>query len=220
MTGEGQPFVFVHGSGLETDSWHFQVDHFSGRYKCITYDVRGHGQTEVLEEDYAMKAYAEDLCQLLNHLGVQRVYLAGFSLGGYIALSYTLRYPERVEALILTGTNCGITLEKVNRKSEVLASRMMSTKGKAAADKYRKFLEVNAARPDLTGRLSEIEKPVLIIVGERDVAAPRYISEQMHSRIAGSQLVVLPNCNHVCIEEQPDTYNSIVDEFLHRVESA
>ncbi|MFC2017749.1 alpha/beta fold hydrolase [Chloroflexota bacterium] len=219
MTGDGHPFVFIHGSGLETDSWHFQIDHFSKRYQCITYDVRGHGQTGVLEEDYTMEAYAEDLHQLLDCLGVQRFYLAGFSLGGYIALSYTLRYLETVESLVLAGTNCGITLEKVNKKSEVLAAMIRSNKGNDAAEKYLKFLEVNAVRPDLTERISEINKPVLIIVGERDVAAPSYISEEMHRRIEGSQMVVLPDCNHVCIEEQPDTFNSIVSEFLYRVES-
>lgn len=219
VTGEGHPFIFIHGSGLETDSWRLQIEHFSGRYQCITYDVRGHGRTDVLEEDYNMEAYADDLRQLLSCLGVQRFHLAGFSLGGYIALSFTLRYPEMVEALVLAGTNCSITLEKVNKKSEVLAARIRSNRGDVAADKYLKFLQVNASRPDLTERLSEINQPVLIIVGERDVAAPRYISEEMHKRIHGSQLVVLPDCNHVCIEEQPDTFNSIVSEFLHTVES-
>jgi len=218
-TGDGHPFVFIHGGGLESGSWHSQKAFFSKRYRVITYDIRGHGRTEVPDISYSMDDYVEDLRQLLDHLAIQRTYLAGLSMGGYIALSFTLRCMGRVEALILIGSNSGAMIEATVKRSEEAAARIMSTKGTDAGLKYMRVHEATVARPDLTERLSEIRKPVLIIVGDQDTATPRYISQEMHSRIANSQMVILPNCGHACHLEQPDTFNSIVGEFLQRVEA-
>lgn len=220
ITGKGHPLVFVHGGGLDSGSWHFQVACFSKRYQVITYDIRGHGLTQVPDESYSMDDYIEDLHHLLDYFEIKRTYLAGFSMGGYIALSFTLRYPERVGALILAGTNSGPTIEKVVKKSEEIAARIRSKNAPDAAMKYVRSHEANIARPDLTGRLSEIMKPVIIIVGDRDIAAPRYISEEMNRRIANSQMVVLTDCGHRINEEQPDKFNAIVSDFLQGIVAA
>jgi 3-oxoadipate enol-lactonase len=217
--GNGHPFVFVHGGHLESSSWRPQVAHFSKRYQVVTYDIRGHGRSEVPEEGYSMADCVEDLHQLLDHLAVEQAYLTGLSMGGYIALSFTLAHPERVSALILAGTNSGPVTGKLRMWGEERAARMR----KKATDSARKFVrahEATLARADLTGRLPEIRKPTLIIVGERDNITPRGISEVMLREIAGSRIVVIPDCGHSCHEEQPDTFNSIVTEFLDGVESA
>ncbi|MFC1926116.1 alpha/beta fold hydrolase [Chloroflexota bacterium] len=219
-SGKGHPLVLIHGGGLDSGSWRSQTAYLSEKYRVITYDIRGHGRTEVPEGSYSMDDYVEDLRQLLDRLEVQQTYLAGFSIGGYIALSFTLCYPERVDALILAGTNSGPTIDRVVKKSEEILKRIRSTKGNRAAMKYLGSHEANAARPDLTDRLSEIERPVLIIVGDRDVAAPPYISEEMHRRIANSQMVVIPDSGHSCNEEQPDIFNAIVSDFLQGLEAA
>jgi len=219
VNGNGHPFVFIHPGGLESSSWHYQVAFFSKRYQVITYDIRGHGRSEVPEGSYSFGDCVEDLHQLLDHLAIQRIYLAGLSMGGNIALSFTLHYPERVDALILAGSNSGPMIETTRKRSEEIVAELMRSKGTDAAMKYRKAHEASVARPDLTNRLSEIRRPVLIIVGDRDRAAPRYLSEEMHRGIADSRLVVLPNCGHRCHQEQPDTFNSIVSDFLQTVEA-
>ena len=218
VTGNGRPFVFIHAGGLESSSWRSQIAFFSKRYRIITYDIRGHGRSEVPEGTYSMGDCVEDLRQLLDHLAVQRTYLAGLSMGGYIALSFTLCYPERIDALLLAGTNSGPMVETVRKISEERVVRMR-LKGTDTAMKYMYAHEANVARPDLTNRLSEIGRPVLIIVGDQDVETPRYMSEEMHRRIEKSQMVVIPNCGHKCNQEQPDTFNSIVSDFLQRVEA-
>jgi len=218
ITGSGRPFVFIHGGHLGSGSWHSQVAHFSKRYRAITYDIRGHGQSDVPEGGYSIGDCVEDLHQLLDHLAVERAYLAGLSMGGYIALSFTLSYPDRVDALILAGTNSGPVIETLRKRGDEKAARVRS-KGTDSAKKFIKAHEANAARPDLTSRLSEIRKPVLIVVGDQDIITPRYISEVMHEGIANSRIVVLSNCGHRCHEEQPDTFNSIVSDFLQRIEA-
>ena len=217
-TGNGHPFVFIHGGHLESSSWHSQVAHFPKSYRAITYDIRGHGRSEVPDEGYAIGECVEDLRQLLDHLAAERAYLAGLSMGGYIALTFTLVHPERVDALILAGTNSGPVIETLRKKGDEKAAKLRS-KGTDSAKNFVKAHEANVARPDLTERLSEIRRPVLIIVGDQDTITPRYISKVMHREIADSRMVVLPNCGHRCHEKQPDTFNSIVSDFLKKTEA-
>jgi len=218
ITGNGHPFVFIHGGHLESSSWHPQVACFSSGYKTITYDLRGHGKSDVPEEGYSMGDCVEDLRQLLDHLAVERAHLAGLSMGGYVALSFTLAHPERVGALILAGTNCGPVEGTLRAWGEEKAARMRQ-KSTPSARQFVRAHEATIARPDLTGRLSEIEKPALIIVGESDTITPPGISEVMHGGIAGSRLVVLPGCGHRCHEEQSDAFNSVVSDFLDRLDT-
>lgn len=89
----------------------------------------------------------------------------------------------------------------------------------ASARRFVKAHQANAARPDLTRRLSEIRTPVLIVVGERDTITPRHISELMLREIPDAQMRVIPECGHRCHEDQPDAFNSIVSDFLCRVEA-
>jgi len=140
-------------------------------------------------------------------------------MGGNIALSFTLRYPERVGALVLAGSNSGPMKESIRNLSQEGVDKLIRSKGTDVAMKYLKAHEANASRPDLTGRLSEISQPVLIIVGDRDTEAPPNISEVMHRGIANSRMKVIRNCGHRCNEEQPDTFNSIVGDFLQTVEA-
>jgi len=217
-TGNGHPFVFIHGGGDDSGSWHPQTAFFSQRYQVITYDIRGHGRSETPKETNSISECVEDLHQLLDRLAVKRSYLAGFSLGGYIALSFSLSYPDRVDALILAGANSGPMTERVRKRSEKLAAGIWTQVSDSTMN-YMKVHEANAARPDLTGRLSEISWPVLIIVGDRDTAAPSYVAERMHRRITDSRMIVLPNCGHGCNKEQPDIFNSIVRDFLQTVEA-
>jgi len=213
IAGSGHPFVFTHGGDLDSSSWDSQVVFFSDRYRVITYDTRGHGRSELPESGYRVDDCVEDLHQLLDHLGVERTYLAGLSMGGYISLSFALTYPHRVAALVLSGTNCGPVVDWLHKRGHEKAARMRA-KGTDAAIRYVRAHEANVDRPDLTGRLSEIRVPVLLIVGERDIITPRRISEKMHSEIAGSRLVELPDTGHKCHEEQPQAFNSIVSDFL------
>jgi 3-oxoadipate enol-lactonase len=87
------------------------------------------------------------------------------------------------------------------------------------ARRFVRAHEANAARPDLSNKLSEIRKPTLIVVGERDTVTPPEISEVMLREISDSRMVVLPECDHGCHEDRPDSFNSTVRDFLDRIEA-
>ncbi|HZO76142.1 MAG TPA: alpha/beta hydrolase [Ktedonobacteraceae bacterium] len=101
VLGEGHPLVLIHGGYMDRRMWDDQFHAFARHYRVIRYDVRGFGKSKLPSVPYADR---QDLYTLLNYLGVEKTYLLGLSLGGVIALDFTLEHPAMVDALILVGS--------------------------------------------------------------------------------------------------------------------
>ena len=101
MMGEGHPLLLIHGGYLDRRIWDDQFAVFAEHYRVIRYDVRGFGKTELPQVPYSDR---EDLYTLLTALDIKKTYLLGLSLGGEIALDFTLDYPDMIDALILVGS--------------------------------------------------------------------------------------------------------------------
>ena len=99
--GEGHPLVLIHGGYMDRRMWDDQFHAFAEHYRVIRYDVRGFGKSELPPVPYADR---QDLFALLKYLGIEKTYLLGLSLGGVIAIDFTLDYPDMVDALILVGS--------------------------------------------------------------------------------------------------------------------
>ena len=104
ITGSGKYLTLIHGAGDNLNAWYNQLPAFSQHYLVLTYDVRGHGQTELPEGDITMELWIDDLYALLNALNISETFLLGHSMGGAIALRFTLTHPEMVNALILSNS--------------------------------------------------------------------------------------------------------------------
>lgn len=95
----GPPVVLVHGLGLNRQSWQWQVPSLSSRFRTITYDLFGHGDSAPPPETPSLTVFARQLRDLLDHLGLIEVAVAGFSLGGMIARRFAMDFPDRLWAL-------------------------------------------------------------------------------------------------------------------------
>jgi pimeloyl-ACP methyl ester carboxylesterase len=100
--GHGHPLVLLHGGYMDRRMWDEQFALFAQHYHVIRYDIRGFGKSPLPQVPYADW---QDLSALLTFLGIEKSYLLGLSLGGAIALDFTLAHPERVDALILVGSS-------------------------------------------------------------------------------------------------------------------
>ena len=107
--GIGFPVIFPHGYAGTTRSWEGQVAAFSRKYRFITYDMRGHGQTDAPESlaKYSQDILVEDMYQLLRHLGVRKAVVCGLSLGGYLTIHFCNQHPDMTVAIILMDTGPG-----------------------------------------------------------------------------------------------------------------
>lgn len=241
--GEGEPVLFIHGFPLSGELWMPTVQRLGGAYRSIVPDLRGHGASESSPEA-SMARYATDLALLLDHTGeIGPVTLVGLSMGGYIALEFCRRYPERVRALVLVDTRAGPDSEDAARGryesaeralregSGPIADRMVEKLfgPEASADLREEWrsimsstppegvaaaLRAMAVRSDSFATLRTFEKPLLIVVGKDDVLTPPSEAQRMHEAVPGSRLEIVAGAGHMTPVEQPDHFAAVLRDFL------
>jgi 3-oxoadipate enol-lactonase len=100
----GLPVVFIHGFPFSHEMWEPQMRALPNNIRAVTYDVRGHGASDVSDGQYTIELFVDDLIALLDHLVIDKAVLCGLSMGGYVALRAVERHPERIRGLILCDT--------------------------------------------------------------------------------------------------------------------
>ncbi len=107
VTGEGEPLIFSHEFAGDYRSWAPQVRALARRYRVITYSNRGYLPSAVPTDPaaYSQEQLVEDLRGLLDHLGIARAHVGGLSMGGSVALVFSLTHPERCRSVVVAG--CG-----------------------------------------------------------------------------------------------------------------
>lgn len=102
--GQGPPVIFLHAFPLNRTMWVPQVAGLSDRYRVVTIDLRGHGESEAPMWRYTLDLFAEDVNGLLEHLGIAKAMFVGLSMGGYILFALYRKYPALFQALVLADT--------------------------------------------------------------------------------------------------------------------
>lgn len=103
-TGKGPALVLIHGMSGDSTEWAHIIPELSKEVRCIAVDLRGHGKSEKPDQPYTQNLFAEDTATLLDTLKIDKAYICGASMGGFVALKMALNYPEKVEGLILIDT--------------------------------------------------------------------------------------------------------------------
>jgi 3-oxoadipate enol-lactonase len=132
------PIVLVHGFPFNSDMWAPQIDALKAAFRVITYDVRGHGRSEVGDGQYTLEMFVDDLIALLDHLRLDKVVLCGLSMGGYIALRAVERNPERCRAVILADTTSNADSNEAKLRRAASIKRIKSTGVKPYAEEFPK----------------------------------------------------------------------------------
>ncbi|MDE0146620.1 MAG: alpha/beta fold hydrolase [Nitrospira sp.] len=102
--GHGPPVVFLHAFPLNRTTWVPQVAALSDRYRVITIDLRGHGESDAPMWRYTLDQFAEDVSSLLEHLGIAQATFVGLSMGGYVLFALYRTHPGLFQALVLADT--------------------------------------------------------------------------------------------------------------------
>jgi len=107
VEGAGEPLILIRGFGSNADHWHPQVVAFSPHFRVVTFDNRGIGRSGKPDVPYSISMMADDAVGILDGIGISGAHVLGLSMGGMIAQNIAVRYPEKVNALVLTCTHCG-----------------------------------------------------------------------------------------------------------------
>lgn len=246
VEGSGPPLILIHGIGASRHSWDGLIRHLRGSFRCVSYDLRGHGLSPAPAPPYALDDLVEDLERLRNELGLERVHLAGHSLGGMIGPAYARRFPERVISLGLYSTAAFRTEEDSAKVKGVVAA--MRSKGIAPVLetlKDRWFTpEFATRRPEVIERrmqqvidtnkdvflsvfdiyaetemspwLHEVHHPSLVLTGENDGGCNPRLNAQIAAAMSNAELVILPILRHAILLEAPDAVAPPVLAFLQR----
>jgi 3-oxoadipate enol-lactonase len=129
--GRGFPLLFLHGLTFDTRMWRSQVAALSGKYRCVSIDFRGHGQSTAPDGEYTLEAMAEDVYQVMRHLGLEQAHVAGISMGGMVAMRLALAHPDVVRSLVLLGTSASPEQAERAHRYEMMA-RVMTEQGPEA----------------------------------------------------------------------------------------
>lgn len=157
LAGEGYPLVWSHEFAGDITSWEPQVNFFSRRYQVITYCHRGYPPSEVPDdpEAYSQDHQVEDVYRLLRHLGIDRAYIGGLSMGGTVTISFAIAHPEMCRALIVASAGAGSNpgdRERLVASWQALSDSMIAEGMEKFADGYARGPErVQFLRKDPVG---------------------------------------------------------------------
>ena len=214
--GSGFPLILLHGNGEDMTYFSNQVDEFSNIFRVIAVDTRGHGRSPRGEAPFTIRQFAEDLKCFMDGLSIEKAHILGFSDGGNIAMCFALKYPERVEKLILNGANLFPRGVKAYAQIPITlgyyAARLFAKKSPEA--KYQaELLGLMVNDPFIKpNELSRITHPTLVIAGDRDLI------KESHTRLIcdslpNGQLAIIPG-DHAVAAKNPEAFNASVWEFL------
>jgi pimeloyl-ACP methyl ester carboxylesterase len=240
--GDGPPIVFSHGLFMDHTMFDPQVEALGDRYRCISWDERGHGQNGDATEPFTYWNSADDLAGLLGSLGVERAVLAGMSQGGFLSLRAALSHPELVQALILIDTQAGSEdperlpyyqqlLERwltrgMDDELAAIVEALILGDGYDDAERWKsswkqlrpanvqQLFTTVAGRDDITDRLAEIEVPALVIHGDHDASIDIERAEALAAGLPDSELVLIEGAGHASNLTHPAAVNAHVARFL------
>lgn len=162
-TGQGTPVVLLHGFPLCRDIWLQQRQRLSDRYRVITPDLRGHGQSPAPTGVYTMDALAQDVLALLDALEIKQAVLMGHSLGGYVTLAAWKLAPERFLALGLIDSHASADTEEGRQGRYQMVEKVTARGSQVVAD---------VMLPRLFSPYLDIENPIINQVRQMILATP------------------------------------------------
>jgi 3-oxoadipate enol-lactonase len=231
-TKASPPIVLIHSLAMDHTFWEPVASLLIGTTTVLTYDCRGHGQSDKPEGRYWVEQLADDVADVVEHFGWRQVVVAGCSMGGCIALAYAAAYSDRVAGLGLFDTTAGYNApdaweeRAVKAETEGLEAMVEFQTTRWFTDDFRDkrkdvvdaAVAVFLANPprayaqacrmlgffDITRALPRLRMPARIVVGEEDYATPPAMSAALHRGIARSSLTVIPKARHLTPLEHPN----------------
>ncbi len=214
---ESKAFLLLHGNGEDGRLFSDNIEAFCGDNYVITVDSRGHGKSTRGSQKLTIYLMAEDLSKLCDELNIGKFMLLGFSDGGNTALTYAVRHPERLSALIVAGANInpkGVKgLYRLSMLVQHFFARILYKRNPNKAIRFE-LLDLMVNYPHIAPRLlKNIICPSLVIDGEHDVIR-RLHTNLIANSIPNSTRVCVKKSGHNVFKDKTDEVNLLITNFI------
>lgn len=245
--GEGTPILFLHGSGTGVTAaanWWLNLPELSETGRCIAIDSIGYGQSVVAEgTEYGIKEWVRHAVRVLDALGIEKTWIVGNSIGGWVAMQFAIDFPERLLGIVSMGTGgakktaalaghakpelseAGIrrTLEQFVVDKSLVTDELVSLRYAAALNDTAsdRLIEVVTARdrdrdalPLDFDVLAKLDIPVLLIHGMQDVVIPVSRTWELLNVIPNADAHIFSQCGHWSQVERAEEFNTVIKQYL------
>lgn len=238
--GKGTPLVLIHGYPLDRTIWNDLLPLLENDFDVILPDLRGFGDSDVVESLYKISDMASDIADLLDALSIEKAFVVGHSMGGYISLAFARAYSQRVLGLGLVSSQAmADTLERKqgryataaeiiktgvgpvtesfpalltpDQKVQVIVRDIIAKQSPAG---LASALKAMAERDDSSSILSGFGFPVVIAHGDADSLIPIQRAREINDAIPHSTFLELPEVGHMPMMESPKEVASALKYFL------
>jgi pimeloyl-ACP methyl ester carboxylesterase len=237
VKGDGVPIIFIHPPLLTSENFTYQEDELSKRYKVITFDIRGHGKSYYSSSLLTYPLIVEDIKQLLDHLGIEKAYVCGYSTGGSIVLEFLLTLPDRaLGGIIVSGMSearnvlkdkielgrslaaqdavplIALSVSKTNSNNNEMFRLLFTSSMKGNAINIEQYYAYSAEY-NCTDQLGNINLPVLLVYGKKDRQFHRY-AKILHRKLQHNELKIVEHVKHQIPTKAADELNLYMKEFI------
>jgi pimeloyl-ACP methyl ester carboxylesterase len=242
VRGSGPALFLIHGIGSRRRTWEQIVDALQDEYTCISYDLRGHGDSPLPDVSFGLDELVEDLEALRARLGIEQAHFAGHSLGGMIGPAYARAHPGRVLSLGLLSTAAFRTADDaakvmgvvrameengIENTLKTLVNRWFTDEFVAAhpekiESRIRQVTDTDPgvflnvfhiyAETEMSPWLHQVTHPCLVLTGENDGGCNPRLNKQIAAALPDSELVILEHLKHSIMIEA----SPLVAEHLKR----
>jgi pimeloyl-ACP methyl ester carboxylesterase len=242
--GQGEPLVLLHGAYMSNDvNWGGLIPTLSQSHKVIAVELQGHARTTDRDTPITYDGMADDVAALLDHLGVEKAALFGYSMGGAVAIRFAIDHPERVSRIVAASAGYIFNEEVMGPEffamidtitPEMFAGTPFSSEYERLSPHPEKFgtlvdklKALDQDTFDWSAEFAKIEVPSLYIYGDADIVPMDYVAS--HHKAAGgivngdmnglpkTQLLVLPGTTHIGVFFNPanvEIMKAVVPAFL------
>jgi pimeloyl-ACP methyl ester carboxylesterase len=242
VRGKGPALFLIHGIGSRRRTWDEIVDALQDEFTCISYDLRGHGDSPLPDGPFGLDDLVEDLEALRAGLGIEQAHFAGHSLGGMIGPAYALAYPQRVLSLGLLSTAAFRSEEDAAKVMAVVRSmeengigntlktlvnrwftdEFVASQPHKIEARIRQVTETDPgvflnvfhiyAQTEMSPWLHRVTHPCLVLTGENDGGCNPGLNGQIAAALPDAELVILEHLKHSIMIEA----SPLVAEHLKR----
>ena len=192
--GTGRPLILLHGGLMSGETFGPVRTALAERHQVITVDLQGHGRTADIDRPLDIRLMADDIAALIDHLGLEKPDLVGYSLGGGVALQTAVKYPDKVGRLVVASAHVwrdAIPPEMLAQQAQVNAAAAEFLKDTPMYQLYQRVAPRPEDFPRLLDKIGEamvqdfdfseevrgLQVPTLIVAADADMAPPSHYVE-------------------------------------------